>query len=61
VKPERLPERNRWIEAYERAARAYASCRFVEDVGSGAVASEARAVQELHDELCQATGEAPIA
>jgi hypothetical protein len=61
VKPERLPERNRWIEAYERAARDYAACRFVEDVGSGAVAPEAQAVQVLHDELCQATGVAPIA
>jgi hypothetical protein len=61
VKPERLPERNRWIEAYERTAREYASCRFVEDVGSCAAAPEAQAVQVLHDELCQAMGEAPIA
>ena len=61
VNPERLPERNRWIEAYERAARDYASCRFIEDVGSGAMAPDAKAVQVLHDELCQATGEAPIA
>jgi hypothetical protein len=61
VNPERLPDRNRWIEAYEHAARDYASCRFVEDVGSGAVAPEAQAVQVLHDELCQATGAAPIA
>lgn len=61
VKPERLSDRNRWIEAYESAARDYASCRFIEDVGSGAVAPEAQAVQVLHDELCQAMGEAPIA
>ena len=61
VKPERLPDRNRWIEAYEQVARDYASCRFVEDVGSGAVSPEAQAVQVLHDELCQATGAAPIA
>jgi hypothetical protein len=61
VNPERLPERTRWIEAYEAAARDYASCRFIEAVGIGAVAPEAEAVQVLHDELCQATGEAPIA
>jgi hypothetical protein len=61
VKPERLPERNRWIEAYEAAAGAYASCRFIEGVGSKAVAPEARAVQTLHDELCQATAASSLA
>jgi len=50
----------RWIEAYERAARDYASCRFIEDVGSGAMAPDAKAVQVLHDEL-PGNGEAPIA
>ena len=61
VKPERLPDRNRWIDTYERTARDYASCRFAEDVGSEDVAPEARAVQVLHDELCQAMRDAPIA
>jgi len=61
VSPERLPERNRWIEAYEEAAGNYASCRFIEGVGSKAVAPEAQAVQRLHDELCQATGASPLA
>jgi hypothetical protein len=61
VNPERLPERNRWIEAYEHVARNHASCRFIEAVGSDVVAPEAQAVQVLHDELCQATGASPIA
>jgi hypothetical protein len=61
VRPERLPDRNRWIEAYEQAARNYASCRFIEAVGSGAVAPDAEAVQMLHDEFCQATAASPIA
>jgi hypothetical protein len=61
VSPERLPERDRWIEGYEQAARDYAACRFIEAVGSKAAALEARAVQRLHDELCQATGALPIA
>jgi hypothetical protein len=61
VNPERLPERNRWIEAYEQVARNHASCRFIETVGSEVVAPEAQAVQVLHDELCKAMGESPIA
>jgi len=61
VKPERLAERNRWIEAYERAARGHAACRFVEAIGSKTVVPEAQAVQALHDELCQAASESPIA
>jgi hypothetical protein len=61
VNPERLPERRRWIEAYERVAVAYASCKFLEALGSGRHCAEALAVQRLHDELCQADRALPIA
>ena len=61
VDPARLPERTRWIEAYESAAQAYAACRFVEALGSTDTAPATRAVQILHDDLCRAMGPAPIA
>jgi hypothetical protein len=54
VDPERMPERRRWIETYEQAARHYASCRFLEALGSGKVNPAARDVQPLHDEYSQA-------
>jgi hypothetical protein len=62
VRPERRPERARWVEAYESSARGYASCRLLETLGgSAAVHPSARAVQLLHDELCQAHTMLPMA
>jgi len=49
-----MPERLRWIESYEQAARRYASCRFLEAVGSGKIDPAAREVQLLHDGHSQA-------
>lgn len=61
VNPQRLPDRQRWIEAYEQAAGAYAACHFIEAVGSGAAVVATRAVQALHDELCRAASALPLA
>lgn len=62
VRPERRPERTRWIEAYEASARGYASCRLLETLGHGGqVHPSARAVQVLHDEMCQANTMLPMA
>jgi hypothetical protein len=56
-----LPRRQRWIEGYTVHARAYAACRFIERLGSTTVHPEAEAVRALHDELCQAHRDLPIA
>lgn len=61
VNPDRLPERQRWIDDYERAAASFASCRFVESLGSSTVHPSAADVQRIHDELCQANSELPTA
>lgn len=61
VSPERLPQRRAWLERYDRAAAGFAACRFVESIGSGVSVPAARTVQELHDELCQARSDLPIA
>ena len=61
VRPERMPDRERWVEKYEQAATGYAACRFIESLGSSAVNPDARTVQALHDELCRAQSALPIA
>jgi hypothetical protein len=61
VRPERLKERSDWIAAYERAARSYAACEFIEAIGSGIVHPAIGPVQKLHDDLCRATSGLPIA
>jgi hypothetical protein len=61
IDPARLPERRRWIDEYERAAQNYASCRFIEALGSGVIDPMISDVQQIHDELCQANRTLPIA
>lgn len=61
VAPERLAARQAWIDAYEAAARAFASCRYVEALGSGVIHPDLSAVLELHDERSGACTERPIA
>lgn len=61
IAPKRMPERRAWLERYDRVAAGFAACRYIESIGGGASAPAARAVQELHDELCQARSNLPIA
>ncbi|MBI1290916.1 hypothetical protein GC173_06680 [bacterium] len=61
VDPARLPERQQWIEAYEHAARSHAACRFLKELGTGAVHRDADAVRCLHDDLSGALGGRSIA
>ncbi len=59
--PEHVPPRQRWIAGYEAKARGYASCRFIERLGSASTHPEAEAVRALHDQLCQAESGLPLA
>lgn len=61
IKPERLPDRMRWVAEYENAARGFAACRFVEALGSGEVAAEAESVRAAHDRWCAAESDLPLA
>jgi hypothetical protein len=56
-----LPARRQWVEAYEREARAYASCRHVETLGNAPVDAVAVAVQQLHDAFCRADQDLKLA
>ncbi len=61
VPPELLPERREWVRDYEARAEGYASCHFLGEFGNGPVHSSARAVQQLHDDLCRAESSLPLA
>lgn len=61
VSPDRIPQRNSWIQRYESAAGSFAACRFEETAGSGIVDSSILPVIEWHDELSKAMSGLPIA
>lgn len=56
-----LPARLAWVDVYQRKAKDYASCRYIETLGNGPVDADADAVRELHDLLCQAERDLAIA
>jgi len=56
-----LPGRREWIELYGRESEGFAACRYVETLGSGAVDASADRVRELHDLMCSAERELPLA
>lgn len=61
VKAERRAERERWIAEYESAAKDYAACAFAGSLGTGSVDAGVDAVRELHDRLCRAESDLPLA
>ena len=61
VAPERLQERQIWVQAYEKTAASYAACSYVETLGHPTVHFEVAAVMALHDAQCQATSGLQIA
>jgi hypothetical protein len=50
-----------WLEEYERASSAVATCRFVEAIGSGQVHDEVAPIVSLHDERTKADAGLPLA
>ena len=61
IKPDRMPDRVRWVDEYERKAKAYAACRYIGAKGNGVVDPAVEKVRALHDELCRAHSELPLA
>jgi hypothetical protein len=55
LRPERMAERAQWIATYEEKAKAFASCTFLEAVGSGAIHPKVAPVIALHDKESRAT------
>lgn len=56
-----LPAREAWVRQYQAKSAEFGSCRFLTELGNGTPHDKARAVQELHDRLCRADTELPIA
>jgi hypothetical protein len=61
INPERMPERKKWIDHYEKVAHKYASCRFEEKLGSSVVDAKAKYIQAIHDRNCNANKKLAIA
>ncbi|MGC4071207.1 MAG: hypothetical protein QM760_01540 [Nibricoccus sp.] len=61
INPERLPDRQQWIAAYNRASETFASCRYLDTFGTGTTNAKAATVKKLHDDLSRATTSFPIA
>jgi len=52
---------DRWLEEYERESRAFATCRYLETVGSGRGQGEAERLIRLHDRMTRASEALPLA
>lgn len=61
IAPDKLPLRQSWVEAYETAAVSHAACRFLKTLGTAMIHVDVSATQQLHDELCRADSNLPIA
>ena len=61
LSPDKLAIRNEWISRYEKKVVRFAACRFVETIGRKIEDPTVAAVVQLHDEVCQAKGNLPIA
>jgi hypothetical protein len=61
VKSEQMGQRERWVKAYESASRGHAACQFVAQLGAGREDPAAAAVRALHDAICQAERDLPLA
>ncbi|MEM9403541.1 MAG: hypothetical protein AAGA44_13775 [Pseudomonadota bacterium] len=61
IAEERLPDRRRWVRMYEKQSAGFAACRYETTFGKGRTARKCEDVKRLHDDLCRATSELPIA
>lgn len=54
-------QRKAWQKEYDYRSTEFASCRFLKEVGSGIIDPGVHSVQLIHDELCQANSQLPLA
>jgi len=53
VRPERMPDRTAWIDAYELRAADYAACTYVALLGSGITPPAVASLVKLYDDECR--------
>jgi hypothetical protein len=51
----------KWLQDYDRAAGAKATCQFVETIGDGRIHTDVATIVQLHDERTRATTGLPLA
>lgn len=61
VNPEKMSVRTEWITEYELKAKEFASCKFVEEIGSHVIDEKIVSIRKIHDDLCKANLDLPIA
>lgn len=54
-------QRKVWQEEYDYRSTGFASCRFLKETGSGVNDPGIHSVQQIHDELCRANSQLPLA
>lgn len=52
---------DRWLSGYEKSSKAFATCRFIESLGSKMVHSDLSDIVREHDEVTRATRDLPLA
>lgn len=50
-----------WLYQYERASAPYATCRYIETIGTGIAGGLARELVEVHDRLTRSMSDLPLA
>ena len=50
-----------WLDRYEAVSSRFAACHYVESIGTGRIASHARAVADEHDRSARADSDLPLA
>lgn len=61
VPREQQAERDAWVATYEQAANGFAACSLMEQLGNATMHPEVAEVIGLHDLLCSAQSELPLA
>jgi hypothetical protein len=56
-----IEHRQKWIKKYELASAGYASCRFIEQLGSAEIDATVAVVMRLHDDHSKALSDMPLA
>jgi hypothetical protein len=59
--PRKLAERASWVRSYDEVARGHASCHLVDVVGEGPTDPRIAEIRTLHDEMCRAESQLPLA
>lgn len=50
-----------WVSRYDAASRSHSTCRFLEEIGTGAEHPDVTSIRALHDEHTKATSGLPLA